>query len=74
MSLLTFGLILALYDVAEVILKPIFGPLSDRIGVKSVILGGLLFFALASCAGILSPTPLERCADRAVESVRPPHR
>lgn len=58
MSLLTFGLILALYDVAEVILKPIFGALSDRIGVKSVILGGLLFFALTSCAGILSPTPL----------------
>ncbi|MGH1550345.1 MFS transporter [Leifsonia poae] len=58
LSLLTFGVILALYDLAEVILKPIFGALSDRIGVKPVILGGLVVFALASAAAILDPTPL----------------
>jgi MFS family permease len=30
LSLLGFGLVLALYDIAEVILKPVFGALSDR--------------------------------------------
>ena len=58
LSLLSFGIILALYDIAEVILKPIFGALSDRIGVKPLILGGLLVFAIASALAILSPTPL----------------
>jgi len=41
LSILTFGILLALYDLAEVILKPVFGSLSDRIGVKPVIVGGL---------------------------------
>lgn len=58
LSLLTFGVILALYDLAEVLLKPIFGALSDRIGVKPVILGGLTVFAIASAAAIVAPTPL----------------
>jgi MFS family permease len=58
LSLLSFGAVLALYDIAEVILKPIFGALSDRIGVKSVVLGGLIAFALASSIAIVSPTPL----------------
>ena len=58
LSLLSFGVILALYDIAEVILKPIFGALSDRIGVKPLILGGLLVFGVASALAILSPTPL----------------
>lgn len=58
LSLLTFGLVLALYDVAEVVLKPVFGVLSDRIGVKPVIVGGLIVFALASLLAVLSPTPV----------------
>jgi MFS family permease len=58
LSLLSFGIILALYDIAEVILKPVFGALSDRIGVKPLILGGLLVFAIASALAILSPTLL----------------
>jgi MFS family permease len=53
-SLLTFGVLLAIYDVAEVILKPIFGALSDRIGVKPVIIGGLIGFAVMSLAGIFA--------------------
>lgn len=58
LSLLTFGISLALYDLAEVVLKPIFGALSDRIGVKPVILGGLIAFALVSAVALFVTTPL----------------
>lgn len=58
LGLLTFGVLLALYDVAEVILKPVFGSLSDRIGAKPVIIAGLVGFALASLIGALGTTPL----------------
>jgi MFS family permease len=47
-SLLTLGVLLALYDGAEVVLKPVFGALADRIGARPVLLGGLLAFSLAS--------------------------
>jgi MFS family permease len=47
-SLLTLGVLLALYDGAEVILKPVFGTLADRIGARPVLLGGLVAFAAAS--------------------------
>lgn len=58
LSLLGFGLVLALYDIAEVILKPVFGALSDRIGVKPVIIGGLVGFAVASAVGAFFPLPI----------------
>ncbi|ALG84409.1 MFS transporter [Gordonia phthalatica] len=58
LSILGLGLILALYDVAEVIFKPVFGSLSDRIGTKPVIVGGLVAFVLASCVAVVHPTPL----------------
>ncbi|WP_342771006.1 MFS transporter [Microbacterium bovistercoris] len=54
-TLLAFGLTLALYDLAEVLLKPVFGALSDRIGVRPVIVGGLLAFAAFSVVGALLP-------------------
>ncbi len=38
--LLTLGILLALNDGAEVILKPVFGALADRIGGKPVLIGG----------------------------------
>ncbi|POX49324.1 MFS transporter [Streptomyces sp. Ru71] len=47
-SLLVLGGLLALYDGAEVLLKPLFGTLADRIGARPVLLGGLLAFAAAS--------------------------
>jgi MFS family permease len=47
-SLLVLGGLLALYDGAEVILKPVFGTLADRVGAKPVLLGGLIAFAAAS--------------------------
>ena len=52
LDLLRIGVLLALYDVAEVILKPIFGALSDRIGAKPVIVGGLIAFAALSLFGL----------------------
>ncbi|HEY0449659.1 MFS transporter [Actinophytocola sp.] len=56
-SLLTLGILLAVYDGAEVVLKPVFGTLADRIGPRPVLLGGLVAFALASGAFVLAGDP-----------------
>ncbi|NUR93196.1 MAG: MFS transporter, partial [Nonomuraea sp.] len=36
-SLLVLGGLLALYDGAEVLLKPVFGTLADRVGARPVL-------------------------------------
>ncbi|MGV9803077.1 MFS transporter [Mycobacterium sp. NPDC003449] len=56
-SLLALGLLLAVYDGAEVLLKPVFGTLADRIGARPVLLGGLVAFALASAAFVVAGNP-----------------
>ncbi|MGB3355538.1 MAG: MFS transporter [Mycobacterium sp.] len=56
-SLLTLGLLLAIYDGAEVLLKPVFGSLADRIGARPVLLGGLIAFAAASAAFVIAGDP-----------------
>jgi DHA1 family tetracycline resistance protein-like MFS transporter len=56
-SLLTLGILLAVYDGAEIVLKPVFGAVVDRIGPRPVLLGGLLAFALASAAFVLAGDP-----------------
>ena len=58
LSFAALGVLLALYDVAEVVLKPVFGSWSDRIGVKPVIVGGLALFAAASVLGSVWGTTL----------------
>ena len=58
LTLLNLGILLALYDVSEVFLKPVFGALSDRIGTKPVIAGGLLAFAVLSLIGLWAADPL----------------
>ena len=56
-SLLVLGGLLALYDGAEVVLKPVFGSLADRIGGKPVLLGGLTAFAAASALYVVADSP-----------------
>ena len=58
LTLLNLGILLALYDVSEVFLKPVFGALSDRVGAKPVIVGGLLAFAALSLIGLWAADPL----------------
>ena len=58
LTLLNLGILLALYDVAEVFLKPVFGALSDRIGAKPVVVGGLFAFAALSLIGLGAADPL----------------
>ncbi len=56
-SLLTLGLLLALYDGAEVLLKPLFGWVADRVGARPVLLAGLAGFAVASAAYAVVDSP-----------------
>src|SRR3954467_10578626 len=56
-SLLVLGGLLALYDGAEVVLKPVFGTIADRIGARPVLLGGLVAFAVASALYALADAP-----------------
>ena len=56
-SLLSLGLLLAVYDGAEVALKPVFGSFADRVGARPVLLAGLLAFAAASGAFVVADDP-----------------
>jgi MFS family permease len=56
-SLLALGFLLAVYDGAEVVLKPVFGALADRIGPRRVLVGGLIAFATASAAFVAADNP-----------------
>ena len=56
-SLLVLGGLLALYDGAEVVLKPLFGTLADRVGARPVLLGGLVAFAAASALYVVADSP-----------------
>ncbi|MEU5887020.1 MFS transporter [Streptomyces sp. NPDC047461] len=56
-SLLVLGGLLALYDGAEVLLKPVFGTIADRIGARPVLLSGLVAFAVASALYALADSP-----------------
>ncbi|KAE8762251.1 MFS transporter [Georgenia thermotolerans] len=53
LSLLGLGVVVAAYDVAEVVFKPVFGTWADTVGPRRILLGGLAGFALASAAGAL---------------------
>lgn len=44
------GLLIAAYDAAEVVAKPLFGALADRRGMKQTMLAGIALFVIASLA------------------------
>ncbi|HET7377906.1 MAG TPA: MFS transporter [Anaerolineae bacterium] len=44
------GILIAAYDFAEIVAKPIFGALADRRGMKQTLLAGIALFTLASLA------------------------
>ncbi len=44
------GLLIASYDFAEIIAKPLFGALADRWGMKQTMLAGIIVFTVASLA------------------------
>ncbi|MFF2387034.1 MFS transporter [Streptomyces sp. NPDC058108] len=56
-SLVVLGSLLALYDGAEVLLKPVFGTLADHVGACPVLLGGLVAFAAASAVYAAADSP-----------------
>jgi MFS family permease len=56
-SLMVLGGLLALYDGAEVLLKPVFGTLADRVGARPVLLGGLIAFSAASGLYVVADSP-----------------
>ncbi|TDD69231.1 MFS transporter [Actinomadura darangshiensis] len=56
-SLMVLGGLLALYDGAEVLLKPLFGSLADRVGARPVLVGGLAAFAAASTVYAVADSP-----------------
>lgn len=49
-GLRTIGALIAVYDLAEVFAKPVFGLIADRKGLKNTMLVGIGFFSLASLA------------------------
>ncbi len=44
------GLLIAAYDAAEVVAKPLFGAIADRRGMKQTMLAGIALFVIASIA------------------------
>lgn len=47
-GLLFIGVLIAAYDFAEILAKPVFGALADRKGMKKTMLAGIALFTLAS--------------------------
>ncbi|OPX84094.1 MAG: Bacillibactin exporter [Pelotomaculum sp. PtaB.Bin104] len=47
-GLAVIGLLIAAYDLAEVVAKPIFGAIADKQGMKKTMLIGIALFSLAS--------------------------
>ena len=47
-GLAMIGVLIAAYDFAEIIAKPVFGGLADKKGMKRAMLAGILLFTVAS--------------------------
>lgn len=55
---LFIGLLIAVYDFAEVGAKPVFGIVADRRGLKATLLAGIVLFSLASLSFLGLPPRL----------------
>jgi hypothetical protein len=71
-SLWELGLLLGIYDGAEVVLKPVFGALADRTGAKPVMTDGLVLFAAASAAFVIGGDPHLLAAARLAQGTGAP--
>jgi len=47
-GLTMIGVLIAVYDFAEILAKPVFGGLADKKGMKKALLAGIILFILAS--------------------------
>ena len=47
-GLTMIGVLIAVYDFAEILAKPVFGGLADKKGMKKAMLAGIVLFILAS--------------------------
>jgi MFS transporter, ACDE family, multidrug resistance protein len=47
-GLAVIGVLIAIYDFAEIVAKPLFGSLADHVGMKRTMLAGIVVFILAS--------------------------
>lgn len=47
-GLTMIGVLIAIYDFAEILAKPVFGGLADKKGMKKAMLAGIILFILAS--------------------------
>lgn len=52
------GVLIAAYDFAEILAKPVFGALADRQGMKRTMLAGIAVFTLASLVYLAVPRQL----------------
>jgi MFS family permease len=57
-GLAMIGLLIAVYDLAEVVAKPLFGFLADKTGMRRTMLLGIAFFIAASLLYLLVPPGL----------------
>jgi MFS family permease len=57
-GLALIGVLIAIYDFAEIFAKPVFGWIADRRGLKATMLVGIAFFSLVSGAYLFVPPQL----------------
>lgn len=70
-GLAVIGVLIAIYDFAEIVAKPLFGSLADHVGMKRTMLAGIVAFVLASLLTLLSTRDYSSLSGFCRASVRP---
>ncbi len=55
-SVAALGLLVSAYALPNALLAPVFGPVSDRIGRRLALVGGMTFFSLTVAGSAVAPT------------------